>query len=182
MASNAVDVAFVSRLHAGDETLFADLVYAHGASVERYCRHFANGVEEQHDLAQSTWLAAWTNRQQFSGSGSFAGWLHRLARTTCLRAVRQRGEMIPIESVPEFCSPPAPDEAALLHLQDLEDEQLSRVMNLPRRQRAVVLYRLCVGLSTDQTAEALGCRPGTVKASLHKAIKSLRQSNAESVG
>lgn len=48
------------------------------------------------------------------------------------------------------------------------------VATLPRRQRAALVLRYYGGLSVDETAETLGCAPGTVKSLTHKAIASLR--------
>ena len=45
---------------------------------------------------------------------------------------------------------------------------------LPERQRDVVLLRIFEELSVTDTARAMRCREGTVKALLHKAMKSLR--------
>jgi RNA polymerase sigma factor (sigma-70 family) len=44
---------------------------------------------------------------------------------------------------------------------------------LPPRQRATAVLRLYVGLSERETAEALGCSPGTVKHQLHDARRAL---------
>jgi len=47
---------------------------------------------------------------------------------------------------------------------------------LPDRQRATVVARFFLGLDVAETAELLGCAPGTVKAATHKAIANLRTS------
>ncbi len=44
---------------------------------------------------------------------------------------------------------------------------------LPPHQRLCVELRFQKGLSTEQTAEALGCSPGTVKSRLHYGLKKL---------
>lgn len=46
---------------------------------------------------------------------------------------------------------------------------------LPPRQRAVVIMRYFLDYGVDETAEALGIAPGTVKAHTHKAIEALRR-------
>ena len=48
------------------------------------------------------------------------------------------------------------------------------VVKLPPRQRAAVVLRYYLDLSEAQSAEAMGCRPGTVKSHLHKAMTHLR--------
>jgi RNA polymerase sigma factor (sigma-70 family) len=49
------------------------------------------------------------------------------------------------------------------------------VCALPERQRAVVVLRFYEDLSEAETAEALGCAPGTVKSQTHVAIRALRR-------
>lgn len=44
---------------------------------------------------------------------------------------------------------------------------------LPDHQRLCVELRFQKGLSTEQTAEAIGCSPGTVKSRLHYGLKKL---------
>lgn len=47
---------------------------------------------------------------------------------------------------------------------------------LPRAQRAVVVLRFYEDLSVEQTAELLGCSPGTVKSRTNRALERLRAS------
>ena len=54
-------------------------------------------------------------------------------------------------------------------------EVLDAVASLPYRQRAVVVLRYWSGLTEREIAEALGCRPGTVKSLAHRALNALRK-------
>ncbi|MGY6502683.1 MAG: SigE family RNA polymerase sigma factor [Acidimicrobiales bacterium] len=49
------------------------------------------------------------------------------------------------------------------------------VADLPRRQRAAVVLRYWRDLSVDDTAEVMGCAPGTVRALTHQGITRLRE-------
>ena len=51
---------------------------------------------------------------------------------------------------------------------------LARIATLPERQREVLLLRIFEGMSVKDTARTLGCRPGTVKAQLNRALGRLR--------
>jgi len=73
----------------------------------------------------------------------------------------------------EPCS--APPEADVL----LQQMLLPAVMDLPARQRAVLVLRYFQGLSVEQTADALGCSIGTVKSQTHHALNKLREAVGE---
>jgi len=50
------------------------------------------------------------------------------------------------------------------------------IATLPVRQRAALVARYYADLSIDESAEVLGCAPGTVKALVHQGIEGLRRS------
>ncbi|MGC4111015.1 MAG: SigE family RNA polymerase sigma factor [Nocardioides sp.] len=54
------------------------------------------------------------------------------------------------------------------------DELWRAVSTLPPRQRAVLVLRYYEDLSEQQIADALGCRPGTVKSQASAALTALR--------
>jgi RNA polymerase sigma factor (sigma-70 family) len=57
--------------------------------------------------------------------------------------------------------------------------ELSRALaTLPRSQRTVVVLRFYDDLSVQQTAELLGCSPGTVKSRTNRALERLRAAGA----
>jgi RNA polymerase sigma factor (sigma-70 family) len=45
---------------------------------------------------------------------------------------------------------------------------------LPQRQREALLLRYFEGLSLEEAAAAMGCAVGTVKATVHQALRALR--------
>lgn len=57
---------------------------------------------------------------------------------------------------------------------DLQHALAAAVRALPTRQRTVVVLRYFEDLSVEETAEVLGCRPGTVKSQAAKALRTLR--------
>jgi RNA polymerase sigma-70 factor, ECF subfamily len=46
--------------------------------------------------------------------------------------------------------------------------------NLPERQREVLILRVVVGMSAEETAEAVGSTPGAVRVAQHRALSRLR--------
>lgn len=55
------------------------------------------------------------------------------------------------------------------------DDLRDAVQKLPYRQRAVLILRYHLQLNESEIATALGCRPGTVHSSTHRALAALRK-------
>jgi RNA polymerase sigma-70 factor (sigma-E family) len=68
-----------------------------------------------------------------------------------------------------------PDQANVQPDPDAAVDVNAALVGLPRRQRATIVLRFYCDLTVDQTAEVLGCTPGTVKSQTSKALDSLRR-------
>ena len=66
-----------------------------------------------------------------------------------------------------------PDAASDLQASDVDLERALRRLSV--RQRAVVGLHYVYGYSLDEVAAALGCRPGTARSHLNRALVTLRQ-------
>jgi RNA polymerase sigma-70 factor (ECF subfamily) len=60
------------------------------------------------------------------------------------------------------------------------DAQLARelLQTLPDQQREILLLRVAVGLSAEETGRALGLTPGAVRVAQHRALRRLRDNGA----
>lgn len=58
---------------------------------------------------------------------------------------------------------------------DVRDWVWRELMTLPPRQRAALVLRFYEDLSEAQTAEAMGCAPGTVKSQVSQGLRRLRE-------
>jgi RNA polymerase sigma-70 factor (ECF subfamily) len=169
--------AELARFHAGDELLFRRVVETWSPRLLAAVRPFATDLDEAHDLLQEAWQRAYEKRSAYTGTGTLIGWLYAVCRNVCLSAVekrRSREQLMPNAHDLALSPPPHPDDIA-------EDAELGQsinraIMELPERERDVVVLRLVEQRSTRETAEMLGCAEGTVKAALHHAVKKLQTS------
>jgi RNA polymerase sigma-70 factor (ECF subfamily) len=142
--------------------------------------------EDAKDVLQDTLLAAARSVAGFRAEGALSTWLFRIAVNAC-RKMHRRGKFEPYRhlSLDEFL--PSESEAAvsLSARQETPETVLARtdlrgaledgIALLPRAYRAVLILRDLEGLSTQETAEALGLTPVAVKVRLHRARLFLRQ-------
>lgn len=97
---------------------------------------------------------AWMNRVAINHANS---WLRRRAAERRAMA-RRKGQQVE-ESAPDQADAVAVREAVAV---------------LPVRQRTALVYRYYAGLSVSETADAMSCAPGTVRALTHQAVSALR--------
>jgi RNA polymerase sigma-70 factor (ECF subfamily) len=61
-------------------------------------------------------------------------------------------------------------------LQGELNERMSQLLRvLPDKQREIVVLRVVVGLSAEETADAVGSTPGAVRVAQHRALARLRK-------
>lgn len=120
------------------------------------------------DLVQTALMAVWPRWAQLSGDPE--AYVRRVMLSTFLRWKRRRwnGET-PTAALAE------PHSAIDVFGQVDDSSGLTAALALlPARQRAAVVLRYFLDLSEAQTAQAMGCAPGTVKSHTAKALSRLR--------
>jgi RNA polymerase sigma-70 factor, ECF subfamily len=167
------DAFDLDRFHGGDNGLFAHLVRLYSPRLVPVLRRYARDDQAAEDLLQEVWLRAFEKRRTFAGRG----WLLMVCRTVGLAAVHSRARDALTGA--ELAEAEAPVSAG-----EYEDERellRAAILALPDRQRDVVLLRVIEDRSIAETARMLRCAEGTVKATLHQAIRKLHNVLKEKV-
>jgi len=169
----------------GDPDVFRRVVEELSPRLLSLLRCYALDPEDALDLLQQTWTRAFEQRLSFSGRGSLTGWIMAVGRNLALDAVRARRgrpKAAATQATAQHADwiPAGRDPAD----REMERVELGRALNdalldLPERQRDVVVLRLIEGLSVRDTAHRMDCAEGTVKATLHHALTSLKQTLKE---
>jgi RNA polymerase sigma-70 factor (sigma-E family) len=122
------------------------------------------------DAVQTAFAKAYRSWRRISRLEAPEAYLRRMVVNEVLndrRRARTRHEV----TSPE---PPEQADASSRQTPPAHDEMWRLITTLPPRQRAVLVLRYYEDLSEQQIAEALGCRPGTVKSQAAAALASLR--------
>lgn len=166
----------VKRFHDGDEAVFRQVVDSYSPRLLAVARPFARDLDEAYDLVQETWQRVYQKRHTYTATGSFLGWLYAVCRTVCLTAAGKRSSRNNARvDMPTATPTPSVDPHTAAENADFRDALNRALLELPERQRQVVILRFLEQLSTRETAKALGCAEGTVKATLSHAVRKLRK-------
>ena len=114
---------------------------------------------------------------RFRRPGEFSTWLYRIAVNACLnfRALRR-----PVtQELPETLADPVPLAAARVDWATRPGACEPRSSQVPEKQRATLILKICGELTHEEVAEILGSTVGTVKANLFHALGNLRRLVAE---
>ena len=84
------DQLLVARVVASqDATAFGELIRRHQSQVRNFLRKLTRDETLADDLAQDCFLHVWDKIHTYSGSGSFIGWVLKVAYTTFLQSKRK---------------------------------------------------------------------------------------------
>jgi len=126
--------------------------------------------QEAEDVAQEACARACLRWNKLARYGTPKPWVVRVATNLAIDQYRRRQRAQAADP-----GAPAPVEPVDARRVDLH-RALSR---LTRRQRDVVVLRYIADLSEADTAEALGCAPGTVKSHATRGLAALRAALGE---
>jgi RNA polymerase sigma-70 factor (sigma-E family) len=147
---------------------FSAFAAARWSALVRSAVFLGCGLEEAHDLAQTTLLRCYTSWTKVAQAEDRDAYVYRML-LNCLRDSRRRrwwGER-PTATVPDRA---VSDPVGEIVDADAVHRALADLSSLSRQ---VVVLRYYAELSERQTAEVLGLPPGTVKSRLSRALKQL---------
>jgi len=171
--------AVVADAVAGDRNALREVLETIRPIVVRYCRARVGTLERSglsaDDVAQEVCLAAMMALPRYRDRGRpFLAFVYGIAAHKVADAYRAvgRDQSHPTESVPERLSTePGPEQAAI------DADSVSRMTELldvlPDKQREILILRVAVGLSADETAQAVGSTSGAVRVAQHRALARL---------
>ena len=127
------------------------------------------------DVAQEVCMAVMTALPTYEERGlPFEAFVYAI--TSRKLADAQRAAMrnpAPVESVPDGPDDgPSPESVAVMR--DEAATAMALMQELPAQQREILILRVAVGMSTDETAAALGMSPGAIRVAQHRALTKLR--------
>jgi len=118
------------------------------------------------DVVQEVFLAAYRRFDEIDDPGAY---LRRAVISRCTSWVRRRSlerrHAGSARWLPTDAAPLGPDATAVR----------AALARLTTRQRAAVFLRYYLDLPQAEIGDALGCRPGTVKSLLHRALAVLKE-------
>ena len=167
----------IERAARGDAAAFERLVLIHQDVAFRTAYLITGDPAEAEDAAQTGFLKAYRALDRFRPGAPFRPWLLRIVANEARnrRAAAARRPALTLSALDDLPLPdPAPGPEALALASDQRRHLIDALNQLREEDRAVITYRYVLELSEAEMAAALGCRRGTVKSRLSRALGRLR--------
>ena len=170
------DPSILARIAGGERAAFAELVLRYQQPLFGFLGRMGLTQAQAEDLAQETFLRAWSHLQQFDPArAQFSTWLHTIARNLACTflTVRQEHAGAPDDALADVaCEQPNP----MQQLQAKQErEQLQHALRrLPMTDRSALALAYVHGISLTDIARIEGVSLAAIKTRLHRARQTLR--------
>ena len=166
------DELLVARCLRGETTAFGQLVERYQGPVFNAAYRIVDDYAEAQDIAQTTFIKAYSNLEKFDPERPFFSWLYRIAVNEALNALRRRGRFEPVEK-PAVVASPSPEQAVAASEQSQAISAALRV--LEPHYRTVIVLRHFLECSYREISEILQLPEKTVKSRLFTARRLLKE-------
>jgi len=173
----------VPRAQEGDKRALKEIIQIVHPTVLRYARARINGgrTPTAEDVAQEICLAVATSVNKYQDKGKpFMAFVYGIAfnKVTDAHRALSRDKSSPTDEMPdqEF-SGGTPEDAAMVEVGSNRVRELLDLLS--EKAREIVILRVFVGLSAEETAEITGSTAGAVRVAQHRALATMRKAVEE---
>ncbi len=177
-----MEVELAKRLQSGDETAFEPFAKLVWTKIFQFGMLMCRQREDAEEIAQDTVLAAYRNLDELRDPEGVRAWVFRIAKNACLmkrRRSQYEPPLVPLDENQDAAHDVADDgqlpEARILLTEQMEALQTA-LAELPETSREVFLLRHVEGLTTGETAYALGLGEDLVRQRLRRARVAIQAS------
>jgi RNA polymerase sigma factor (sigma-70 family) len=174
----------VACARQGDLAAYDELIKRYQERIYATIYHMTSNHEDANDLAQESFIKAYSALKSFKGGSSFYTWLYRIAVNKTINFLKQRKnrQHMSLNDI-DFQAENDPDLVALVSektprrevgLSELQEKLNEALLKLSEPHRLVVVLHDVQGQSHEEIAKVMGCNIGTVRSRLFYARQQLQ--------
>ena len=161
----------VERCKKGDRKAGEQLYNMFSAKMFAICIQYSKSREEAEDNLQDGFIKILESIRQYTGKGSFEGWMKRIFINTALEKYRKNRSLQVVVEVPEVMDEDDIDD----NLSIPSDVLFEFVNQLPEKYRLVFNLYVMENMQHKEIAAMLGISDGTSKSNLARAKDILKK-------
>jgi RNA polymerase sigma-70 factor (ECF subfamily) len=171
------DASLLARAKRGELRAYEQIVERQQATAFRVAWMITGSAADAEEATQDAFLKAYRALGRFREGAPFRPWLLKIVANEARnrRVAAGRRERLAFRALEERSADdrdPSPETTLLAA--DQRAELIEALRRLDERDRLAIAYRYFLDLSEAEMAAVLGCRRGTVKSRLSRALARLR--------
>jgi RNA polymerase sigma-70 factor (ECF subfamily) len=180
------DTELVRRAAAGDTAAFEPLVRRYSDTIVRFARHMVGDFQAAEDIAQDTFLKAFSHIGRLEDAGKFTTWLYSIARHLCLDWIRARRPTVSMEALEadgvEVSGDPGDMPERSVETGEMHGHVLAELQRLRPDYREILLMKHVYELSYKEISEVAGLSVSAVGEKLSRVRELLRKRLRKAAG
>ncbi|MBM7644492.1 RNA polymerase sigma-70 factor (ECF subfamily) [Scopulibacillus daqui] len=174
----------IKKIKKGDQAAFEEIVNLYKNQVYNICYRMVGLPHEAEDLAQETFLRAYTHIDQFKSDKTFSTWLYRIATNLSIDYLRKKrpstyldADIPGTEGFTMYMHVPSDERLPEDRLIENEKQKIIHyeINQLPPKYRSVIVLKYLQDLSLKEISNILNLPETTVKTRVHRAREALRK-------
>jgi RNA polymerase sigma-70 factor (ECF subfamily) len=174
------DERLIAKAQEGDLFSFDHLVKKYQKKIYFLAYRMVKNHDAADDIAQETFINAYSSIKSFKPGYSFYSWLYRICMNLSINHLRRQKFVIPESQFEEEASPleketTTEDPLSLLVQKERERKIEQAINSLPPKYKAVFMLKVYEDLSYKEIAQTLKISLGTVMSRLFRARERLQK-------
>lgn len=170
------EALLVSKSRNGDHQAYASLIRIHQRMIHSLTYRMTGSLADADDLAQETFIRAFSALDSYQASRRFSTWLYRIAVNACLDFRRKESRRRELHA--SWCevadAAPSP-EARRTDRDELSDQVQEALLQLSSKQRLAIVLTIFEGLSHAEAARTMSCSEATLSWRVFAARRRLKR-------
>lgn len=179
MQSKLTDIELITKIMAGDQSAYADLVKRHQRFVFTLALRFTQNREDAEEVAQDCFIKAYRSLHSFKKESKFSTWLYTILYNTAMTSLRKKrldtasiddeGTHLQLENTPSGYEVHHAENRSRSFYLNQAIEQLSDY------DAAIITLFYKGEQSVEEIAKTLGIEANSVKVRLFRARQRLKE-------
>jgi len=170
------DQYYIHKVLKGEVQAFSELVKRYQSMVYTIAYRMIRNKEEAEEVAQDTFVKAYTSLSKYRGEAKFSTWLYTIAYRNSLDVIKIKKRMVSTEVLQEVSEADAGMvEDALSYLQDKERKKVisDGILQLPEEDAVIITLYYFEEKSIKEIKEIVGLTADNIKIKLYRSRKKL---------
>ena len=174
----------IRRAQAGDAEAFCTLAGGYERRVYALAYHYCRQRQDAEDLSQDVWLKAYAALSSFRFESSFYTWLRKITINCFLNYRRKtfpwqqklaNSDSLDRQPASAGAQPAILEVESVLQNQLVVEKVMQALAEVTPQQRLIFLLKHLEGMTYEEIAREFSCSLGTVKKSVSRTLKKLRE-------